>query len=112
MTKHNMLERVARAIDPSLWVYDLEKVERSEGWRTSVRRDRQASLEAARRALEALREPDEQMLKAGAATASDQMNLALGDSLQFELRHMAQSCYEHLSIAEIFRTMIDTALRP
>ena len=58
MTKHNMLERVARAIDPSLWVYDLEKVERSEGWRTSVRRDRQASLEAARRALEALREPD------------------------------------------------------
>jgi hypothetical protein len=112
MTKPTMLERVARAIDPPLWIYDLEKVERSEGWKTSVRRDRQASLEAARRVLEALRDPDEQMLKAGAATARDQMNLTLGDSLQFELRHMAQSCYEHLSIAEIFRTMIDTAFRP
>jgi hypothetical protein len=107
-----MLERIARAIDPPLWIYDLEKVERSEGWKTSVRRDRQASLEAARRVLEALREPDEQMLKAGGATASEQMNLALGDSLQFELRHMAQSCYEYLSVPEIFRTMIDTALRP
>lgn len=105
-------ERIARAMNPGLWAHDVDSVNRSDSWKVSVRRDRGESLEAARRVLEALREPDEKMVQAGEDFLSGELRMAMiEDHLAVESRSAVGEYFERVSIAVLYRTMIDAALR-
>jgi hypothetical protein len=51
MPKPNVLERNARAINPSAWSHDLDRVARPQPWKMSVIRARKDSAQVALRVL-------------------------------------------------------------
>lgn len=64
MSDMSMVERVARAIDPSCWEIPEEDYPAERARREAKQF---SSLAAAKRAIEAMREPTEVMVKAGAS---------------------------------------------
>jgi hypothetical protein len=57
-----IVDRIARAVDPDLWGFDIETSPHPEAWKVTKRKERMKGQVAARRVLSAIREPDEEMV--------------------------------------------------
>jgi hypothetical protein len=88
-----MIERVARAIDPGFW-----RVIAGQPSCDAIACAVEASLARARAAIEAMREPTKEML----ALVNDEER-----SFYQELHDLA----DETTVADIWRTLIDTALK-
>jgi hypothetical protein len=99
-----IVDRIARAIDPDSWGFDIETSPHHEAWKVTRRKDRMKSQEAARRVLSTMREPDKEMVDA--INHGD----AIRELLHARINHDFDA--ERRALKVLFRSMIDIALRP